>query len=156
MTKRKSLPGKLVLIKKTEKTKRVKTIKISEIDKQKISILKKSIEIGIEEMDDYTNLSETMYQNEINDLNWKLSKKGAKIRLIQEKYEIPKVAQYRNSELYDIDEQLKKLKETNKMPEGIYNYEYDFVCKKCGRKFKYHKLRGCLKCGSFGIKLENG
>ena len=30
---------------------------------------------------------------------------------------------------------------------------YQFECRKCGHKFKYHKLRECPKCGSFGIIL---
>lgn len=32
-------------------------------------------------------------------------------------------------------------------------YQFDFKCRNCGHEFKYHKLRECPKCGSFGIKL---
>ena len=32
-------------------------------------------------------------------------------------------------------------------------YQFEFKCRKCGIKFKYHKLRECPKWGSFGIKL---
>ena len=32
-------------------------------------------------------------------------------------------------------------------------YQFEFECRKCGHKFKYHKLRECPKCGSFRIKL---
>ena len=32
-------------------------------------------------------------------------------------------------------------------------YQFDFKCRNCDCEFKYHKLRECLKCGSFGINL---
>lgn len=32
-------------------------------------------------------------------------------------------------------------------------YQFDFKCRNCGHEFKYHKLRECPRCGSFGIKL---
>jgi hypothetical protein len=109
--KRKHPAGKPVWVKKTAKAKgywRAKPVRMSRVDSDRIYDLKVDIDNNMANLKHYESSDWT--QDEASDLNWRLSKKAAKIIKIQKKYKIVKANQYKNKNLYNIEDAYAELK----------------------------------------------